>query len=178
MKKNLLVLLIPAVMLSAVFLVLSGCSLISGVTGGLFDKPLSRNDGTDANVYVTGGKPLTPQTAAPDDPEGSGFDPFSLIGKAEWPDNEFTRHVPKPPFSLLSAAEEEDSFTAAFRNVTPEQVKAYVEEVKAAGFTVDPEIRDETVMGMSIYSYTASNSEGLSVTVGLTSGIGSISIGK
>ena len=181
MKKIIIKNIIVLLLISAVFLAAAGCSLISGVTGGVFDKPLVRDDGTDANVYVIGGKPLDPSesvTAAPSGPSIPGFDPYSLIGKAEWPDNEFTKQVPEPPFSLLTASEDDGTFTAAFRNVTDGQIRDYVEKVKAAGFTEDPELQDETVMGIAIYSYTASNAAGYTVTVALSSGMGSISISK
>ncbi|MBP1586893.1 MAG: hypothetical protein ILO53_00630 [Clostridia bacterium] len=176
MKKPLVLLI-----LSLTILAIAGCSgFLSGITGNLLDKPLSRNDGTDANVYVTEGKPLNPPPPDPSDeipnPGISVPDPFSLIGEADWPDNAFTRLIPKPSFTLISVSVDDDSFTAAFRNATLEQVKAYAESVRAAGFTVDSEVREEAVMGVEMYSYTASNSGGYTVTITLSSGIGSIGV--
>ena len=55
-------------------------------------------------------------------------------------------------------------------------MKAYAEKVKAAGFTVDPEETDENVMGMSVYSYSASNGKGYSVSVSFTAGVGGVTV--
>ena len=96
----------------------------------------------------------------------------------DWPDNEFTRKVPNPGFSILVANAEDDEFTAVFNNVTAAQIRAYVEKVKAAGFTVDAELEDQVVMDMEIYSYTASDRDGWTVSVSFASGNGSLSISK
>ena len=50
----------------------------------------------------------------------------------EWPDNEFTRLVPKPSFKLVGATSDSDSFQVAFSGVTADQVRAYAEELKSA----------------------------------------------
>ena len=176
MKKTLLIInALALVLLLAV--TLTGCSFLSHLSGLDNDAPLTRKDGT-GNAYVTGGKSLNPPTAAPDD--GSSEDPYQIpqIGGAEWPDNEYTKQVPKPDFKLLAVSldEEDESFTAAFMNATAEEVKAYAEKVKEAGFTVDPELQDETVMGMTIYSYTASNGNGYTVTVSFTASTGAASL--
>lgn len=42
-----------------------------------------------------------------------------------WPDNEFTRLVPKPGFKLAGASTSEDEFSAAFQSVDVDQIKAY-----------------------------------------------------
>ncbi len=96
----------------------------------------------------------------------------------EWPENEFTKLLPKPDFTVAAASSEEDSFGAAFSGATIEQVKAYVEQIKAAGFTVNPDTQDQEVMGMAIYTYWAENTDGYSVEVAFASGTVSLSMNK
>lgn len=75
----------------------------------------------------------------------------------EWPDDEFTKLIPKPDFSLKTAGTG-DKFIACFQDVTLEQVKAYAESLKAAGFTLNP-ATDEAIT----YKYAASNGAGYMV---------------
>lgn len=110
--------------------------------------------------------------AAPDD----GGSSAQLGGS--WPDNEYTRQIPAPGFSILAAREDEDAFTASFTGVTVDRVRAYTEKVKAAGFTVDSELQDETVMGMSVYSYSASNENGFTLSISFSAGMASIEISR
>ncbi len=95
-----------------------------------------------------------------------------------WPENEFTKLLPKPDFDLLAATTTEDTFSVGFQNVTVSQIRDYVEKVKAKGFTVDPELTDQEMMGMVIYNYTAKNSSGYTVNVAFTAGISSILLEK
>ncbi len=95
-----------------------------------------------------------------------------------WPENEFTKLLPKPDFALLAASTTEYDFSVGFENVTAEQVKDYVERVKANGFTLDAETTDQETMGMEIYMYTAKNEAGYTVTVTFTAGISSVVVEK
>ena len=95
-----------------------------------------------------------------------------------WPDNEFTKIVPKPDFEIDFSGSDDDIFTAMFLSVTMEQIKAYAEKVKAAGFTIDPLEEDQEVMGMVMFNYSASNSDGYRVSVFITAGTAGISIEK
>ncbi len=96
----------------------------------------------------------------------------------EWPENEFTRLVPKPSFKLVGASTDEDDFTVAFSGVTAEQVRAYAEELKSAGFTVDAETEDKEVLGVVIYSYSASNASGYSVKLSFAYSVSGLTISK
>ncbi|MBP5154377.1 MAG: hypothetical protein ILP12_05165 [Lachnospiraceae bacterium] len=96
----------------------------------------------------------------------------------DWPDNEFTRLVPKPDFKLAGATASGDGFSAAFQSVTAEQIRAYAEKVKARGFTVDAEEVDQSVYGIVVYTYTAYNAGGYRVQISFASGSGGITIGK
>ena len=96
----------------------------------------------------------------------------------DWPDNEFTKLVPKPSFELYAAAVDGDTFSVMFTNATIEQIKAYAEQVKAAGFNLNEELTDENVMGMVIYSFAAENADGYSVEVFSASGTTGLRISK
>ena len=96
----------------------------------------------------------------------------------DWPDNEFTKLVPKPDFELFAANTETDSFSVAFMSATIEQIKDYAAKVKAAGFNINEEVEDQEVMGMVIYSFTAENADGYTVEITSANGTSSISISK
>ncbi len=96
----------------------------------------------------------------------------------DWPENEFTKLLPKPDVELTAAATNEDEFAVLFKNVTVDQVRAYAEKVKAAGFTVDPEVQDQDFMGMVIYTYTAKNAAGYEVVITFAAGASGLTLIK
>ena len=96
----------------------------------------------------------------------------------DWPDNEFTKLVPKPDFELYAASGDDTFFTVAFTNATIEGIRAYAEKLKAAGFTVDPEVLDTEMMGMAVYNYIASNGKGVSVTLAFSNNASALSFEK
>lgn len=96
----------------------------------------------------------------------------------EWPENVFTQLVPKPPFKLFGSSTSEDGFNVAFSGATVEQVRAYAEELKKAGFNVDADTQDREVMGIAVYSYSAENAAGFSVSLSMTSGVCALAIQK
>jgi hypothetical protein len=96
----------------------------------------------------------------------------------DWPDNEFTRLVPKPNFVVLGASEDGDTFTIGFNNVTIEQTKAYAEKLKAAGFTIDEETEDIAVMGIVAYKFSAKNEDGYFVSLVNATGVTALEIKK
>ena len=96
----------------------------------------------------------------------------------DWPDNEFTKLIPKPDFELFAANTETDSFSVAFTSATIEQIRAYAAKVKAAGFNINEEVEDQEVMGMVIYSFTAENADGYTVEITSANGTSSITISK
>ncbi len=87
-----------------------------------------------------------------------------------WPDNEFTRLVPKPEFNISFSNSSEFEFTAMMDNVDTDKMKAYVEEIKKSGFTQDEVTTDQEVMGTVIYAFTAKNADGYTVSVAAISG--------
>ena len=96
----------------------------------------------------------------------------------DWPDNEFTKLIPKPDFELFAANTETDSFSVAFMSATIEQIKDYAAKVKAAGFNINEEVEDQEVMGIVIYSFTAENADGYTVEITSANGTSSITISK
>ena len=96
----------------------------------------------------------------------------------DWPDNEFTKLVPKPSFELYAAAVDGDTFSVLFTNATIEQLKAYADQVKAAGFNLNEELTDQNVMGMVIYTFSAENADGYSVEIFSASGSSGMRIDK
>ena len=96
----------------------------------------------------------------------------------DWPDNEFTKLIPKPDFELFAANTETDSFSVAFMSATIEQIKDYAAKVKVAGFNINEEVEDQEVMGMVIYSFTAENADGYTVEITSANGTSSLSISK
>ena len=96
----------------------------------------------------------------------------------DWPDNEFTKLIPKPDFELFAANTETDSFTVAFMSATIEQIRDYAAKVKAAGFNINEEVEDQEVMGMVIYSFTAENADGYTVEITSANGTSALTISK
>ena len=96
----------------------------------------------------------------------------------DWPDNKFTKLIPKPDFELFAANTETDSFSVAFTSATIEQIKDYAAKVKAAGFNINEEVEDQEVMGMVIYSFTAENADGYTVEITFANGTSALTISK
>ena len=96
----------------------------------------------------------------------------------DWPDNEFTKLIPKPDFELFAANTETDSFSVAFMSATIEQIKDYAAKVKAAGFNINEEVEDQEVMGMVVYSFTAENADGYTVEITSANGTSALTISK
>jgi hypothetical protein len=88
----------------------------------------------------------------------------------DWPENDFTKQIPKPDFALTAANTSDAEFSVAFTGVTVEQVKAYAGQVKAAGFDKNPDEQDQNVMGITVYSYNAENADGYTVEITFAAG--------
>ena len=96
----------------------------------------------------------------------------------DWPSNEFTKQVPKPPFELTAASTEESAFSVAFLGVDLDDLRDYVEELKNKGFTEDVESEDTEVFGIVMFTYAASNSKGYRVEVTSAVGVCGLTITK
>ena len=96
----------------------------------------------------------------------------------DWPENEFTKLLPKPNFTLTAALGSDSEFTVLFQDAAIEQIRAYVEQAKSAGFTVDVDVTDEAVMGMEIYTFEAKNSAGYKLSIYAAMGTSGLTIAK
>ena len=92
------------------------------------------------NKDKAGGKSesLDAPSESPDDEEGLLDVDFS----GSWPDNEFTKQVPKPGFSLGMSYSDDKEFNISFEDVTMDDVRKYSEKLKGAGFTENIDVYD------------------------------------
>ena len=95
-----------------------------------------------------------------------------------WPDNEFTALVPAPKFAVSASETDGSEFAAAFADPTIEQIKAYAQELKAAGFAEDVSEAEQSIGGMTIYSYSASDKNGHTVELVYTQKTSGLTITK
>ena len=70
---------------------------------------------------------------------------------SKWPDNEFTKLIPKPNFEVSLSYAEGDQCGIQFADLTAEDLRAYAEQLKSAGYTVDAETTDEEQFGTWVY---------------------------
>lgn len=97
----------------------------------------------------------------------------------EWPENEFTKLVPKPDFGeLFGAVTYEKSFYVMFADADMNKMRTYIEAIKAKGFTIEAETTDETAFGVTALSYTAKNAAGYKIELVSVVGMNSITISK
>ncbi len=109
------------------------------------------------------------------DSQGTGDGPGILD---EWPDNDITRQVPKPPFEDPMIIADDSSITVMRTGSTAEEAKSYANQLKNAGFDVDVYENTNEVAGYSIYTFTAENHNGLSVSLTFVSGTTTVNISK
>ena len=95
-----------------------------------------------------------------------------------WPDNEFTRQLPKPDFEIVSVTSTTADFSAMCARVTMEQLREYAREVQEAGFTEDVVIKDENLMDMDFYTFTAKNSYGYQAEISHAMGASTFAVRK
>ena len=144
----------------------------------------AKKDGVDVSFGTDGSMTVvdTDGTTMVQKPDGTWVVKDADGGEGQiggdWPDNEFTKLVPKPDFELFAANTETDSFSVAFMSATIEQIKDYAAKVKAAGFNINEEVEDQEVMGMVIYSFTAENADGYTVEITYANGTSALSISK
>ena len=108
--------------------------------------------------------------------QGSGEGTPQLGG--EWPENEYTRQVPKPGLPIYASSLEEDSFSVVFSGAELGSVKAYAASLKAAGFTLEAEEQEQSLYGVSMYTYVAENAGGFRVSLYFASGTGGLTISQ
>lgn len=97
------------------------------------------------------------------------------VSTDKWVDNEYTKLVPKPDMAVSESANTGMGYSIVFaRSVTLDQMKAYAEKLKQAGFNVD--CGDSESDG--IYSFWGDNAAGWSVRVTVTSNANNLLISK
>ena len=144
----------------------------------------AKKDGVDVSFGTDGSMTVvdTDGTTMVQKPDGTWVVKDADGGEGQiggdWPDNEFTKLIPKPDFELFVANTETDSFSVAFTSATIEQIRAYAAKVKAAGFNINEEVEDQEIMGMVIYSFTAENADGYTVEITSANGTSALTISK
>ena len=101
---------------------------------------------------------------------------FSFGG--DWPENEFTKLLPRPKMRLAMAAVAEGKFTVVFTDATIDKLKDYVKDLKRHGFD-DVDTEEEIAMfGMSMYTFIAENKKGYKVEITSAMGVNSMIVAK
>ena len=94
-----------------------------------------------------------------------GLTDLNIAGK-KWPDNEFTSLIPEPKSGTLGTSMRDGDVYVILVTWTVEEVKAYAEQLKAAGFTYDNKVLD-----VGDYFFTCFNEDGVEVKAGSLNGI-------
>ena len=89
-----------------------------------------------------------------------------------WPDNDLAKLVPAANFTISASTYYDGNCAISFSGVTLDQIKAYVEQVKSAGFDNDVTLTDNA----GYYSYQAYDDAGNSAQVFFTAGIGGLNM--
>ena len=101
----------------------------------------------------------------------SALSEFNQMFSTTWPENEFTKQVPKPKFDTSVGVPVDNGF-AAVCTATVDELKDYVKDLKRAGFTKGDNTTDQSALGFTVYSYQASNSKGYTVEVTYSNAMG------
>ncbi len=96
----------------------------------------------------------------------------------DWPNSALGRAVPDPGFPGMTVVESGESISAVSTEANEAAVKAYVSKLKAAGFTVNANENEQAVAGYTIYSFSASDKNGVFVTIQFIQGTTSFSVTK
>lgn len=105
------------------------------------------------------------------------------VVSSEWPKNEFTKLIPEPENVTITGNEKVDNMyylghRIVVKDWSKEDCKAYIEKLKAAGFT-KPLVGMEDVITSDtdkMYSFDATNADGVHASVGIMGSNGSIDI--
>ena len=102
----------------------------------------------------------------------TGKDGDSVNIGGNWPDNDLAKLVPAANFTISASTYYDGNCAISFSGVTLDQIKAYVEQVKSAGFDNDVTLTDNA----GYYSYQAYDDAGNSAQVFFTAGIGGLNM--
>lgn len=127
------------------------------------------NDGTTTMIDAEGNKNI--QKA-----DGTwtyiGKDGSSVDMSGSWPDNDLAKLVPAADIEIGTSVYYDGNFALTFTGATLDKIKAYVEQVKGAGFDNDVTLTDNS----GYYSYQAYDDAGNSVQIFFTSGTGGLNM--
>ncbi|MDR0783579.1 MAG: hypothetical protein LBE83_07475 [Propionibacteriaceae bacterium] len=122
-------------------------------------------------------------TGSPDPTPPSEDTPSTPSGNNTWPDNEFTRMLPRPTMEIdLEPTIADGVFYAGFANMTVDDARAYGEQLMGMGFTESLSIKEyeDVDKVTTMYTMTAENSSGykVSFTWAASTGVASLTLGK
>lgn len=154
----------------------------AGLEGGLFswfgqgqkteDPSNSTNEGGDPFGSGEGGNNEGGSNeGGAQDPGEYNFNEGTVF-TAEWPNNEFTKQVPKPSFAVAMGSVTDTEFVAVNTGATVQQARDYAKQLQRAGFKRDASTTDEAAFGFVTYSYKAANNKGYEAEIAFGSGMG------
>ena len=127
------------------------------------------NDGTTTMIDAEGNKNV--QKA-----DGTwtyiGKDGSSVNMGGNWPDNDLAKLVPAANFNISASTYYDGNCAITFSGATLDAIKAYVEQVKSAGFDNDIQLNDSD----NYYSYVAYDDDGNYLQIFFTSGMGGLTM--
>ncbi len=104
-------------------------------------------------------------------------EPTFLDATVKWPKSGLAKKLPEPEFGQLAGVTDTpDEFCAAYAEVSQDDLREYVDQVKKAGFIVDASVSDKDYMGIKMFSYTAENEDGLIFAISGTTGTCTITL--
>jgi hypothetical protein len=124
--------------------------------------------GKDTGTGSTGGNSNTPSgssTTTPPASQGGDSTPSGDNGYAD-PIENWPSFLPETTMAGVVAESDDSRFLITFFGSSRDEIKAYVEELKTAGFNLNEELTDES----DYYSFSASNNSGWSIVVNHNSG--------
>jgi hypothetical protein len=103
--------------------------------------------------------PTTAQTPAPAQTQGPVLVQAQTGGDPGWPNNEYTRKVPKPDFQVkwTGIRQNNGMFGITFTGVDQEQVKTYDQLLKASGYNRRRSEEDDVYGNYSLYALNSQN---------------------
>ncbi|MGI6499162.1 MAG: DUF6591 domain-containing protein [Oscillospiraceae bacterium] len=96
-----------------------------------------------------------------------------------WPDNEFTRQLPKLSAGTVAMSlTQSRSFELLASNLSLREAKEYIDRTIEKGFDREAEMKDYTHSDIEAYTYDAKNEAGYQVCLSYSVGLLSISVKK
>ena len=96
----------------------------------------------------------------------------------DWPENDFTKLVPKPSFRLMASDTSDTEFNVLFSDADIGAIREYALKVKDSGFDKNETVTDQELQGTAFYSYEASNGKGYRIKVFSSANASGMTISK